>query len=72
LRHGDPCPECPKGKVHRLKEPARLVRVVGMAPLTATVYELERLPCKLCGKVYTAPVLLDRGPPGPRQSHGSH
>jgi len=59
LRHGDPCPECPKGKVYRLKEPARLVRVVGMAPLTATVYELERLRCKLCGKVFTAPA-----PPG--------
>ena len=37
------------------KVPARLVRIVGQAPLQATVYELERLRCNLCGQVFTAP-----------------
>ncbi len=55
LSAGDRCPECPKGKVYPLAEPAMLVRVVGMAPLAATVYELERLRCNLCGQVFTAP-----------------
>jgi hypothetical protein len=38
-----------------LSDPAVLVRVVGMAPLSATVYEQERLRCNLCGEVFTAP-----------------
>jgi hypothetical protein len=32
-----------------------LVRIVGQAPLTATVYALEKLRCHLCGEVFTAP-----------------
>ena len=55
LQHGDPCPECPKGKVYRQKKPKVLVRVIGVAPLAATVYELERLRCNLCGMIFTAP-----------------
>jgi transposase len=31
-----------------------LVRIAGQAPLAATVYELERLRCNLCGEVFTA------------------
>jgi len=54
LRAGDPCPECGKGRVYRSKEPATLVRVVGQAPLEATVFEMERLRCNACGQVFTA------------------
>jgi hypothetical protein len=54
LRHKDRCPDCGKGKLYLQPEPSPLVRVVGMAPLSATVYELERLGCNLCGQVYTA------------------
>jgi hypothetical protein len=54
LQHGDRCPDCGKGKVYREKEPAVLVRVKGVAPLQAKVYELERLRCNACGKVFTA------------------
>jgi transposase len=35
-------------------EPAVLVRITGVAPLLAQVYELERLRCGLCGTVFTA------------------
>ena len=54
LKAGDRCPECSKGKVYEQKEPALRIRVVGQAPLAATVYELERLRCNLCGEIYEA------------------
>jgi transposase len=54
LKHGDRCPECGKGNVYGQKEPKVLVRVVGQAPLAATVYSLERLRCNGCGEVFTA------------------
>ncbi|HTC77092.1 MAG TPA: hypothetical protein VK657_00685, partial [Terriglobales bacterium] len=51
MKPGDPCPGCEKGKVYPHKEPRVLVRLVGQAPLAATVYELDRLRCNLCGEV---------------------
>ncbi len=54
LKPGDLCPECEKGKVYALRVPRKLVRVRGQAPLQATVYELERLRCNLCGEVFRA------------------
>jgi len=54
LSHGDRCPECTRGNVYAQKEPKALVRIVGQAPLAATVYELERLRCNACGQVFTA------------------
>src|SRR5215468_11776025 len=54
LKHGDRCPDCGQGNVYGQKEPKALVRVVGQAPLAATVYSLERLRCGACGQVFTA------------------
>ena len=54
LESGDRCPECERGNVYVQKEPKVLVRIVGQAPLAATVYELERLRCNACGQVFTA------------------
>jgi transposase len=54
LGHGQSCPRCGRGKVYVQGEPAALLRITGMAPLQATVYELERLRCNLCGEVFTA------------------
>lgn len=54
LKPGDHCPECWKGKVYAQKEPGLRIRVVGQAPLQATVYELESLRCNLCGEIYEA------------------
>ena len=54
LQPGDGCPECQKGKVYEQKEPALRIRVVGQAPIAATVYELERLRCNLCGEIFEA------------------
>lgn len=54
LSHGDRCPECIKGKLYRMAKPAVLVRVTGVAPLSAKVIERERLRCNLCGEIFTA------------------
>lgn len=54
LKPGDRCPRCLKGKVYEQKEPALRIRVVGQAPVAATVYELERLRCNLCGDIFEA------------------
>src|SRR5882757_1408165 len=54
LHSGDSCPGCREGRVYRQKKPATLIRVVGQAPLTATVFEMERLRCNACGEVFTA------------------
>jgi transposase len=54
VHHGDRCPGCAKGKIYAQRDPGVLVRIVGQAPLDATVYELEKLRCNLCGEVFTA------------------
>src|ERR1035437_2235080 len=54
LTHGGRCPECGNGNVYGQKEPKVLVRIIGQAPLAATVYSLERLRCGACGQVFTA------------------
>ena len=54
LQPGDPCPECHEGRVYRQKEPKTLIRIVGQAPLKATVFEMERLRCNACCQVFTA------------------
>jgi transposase len=54
LKAGDPCPDCQRGKVYLQREPGVLVRIKGQAPIAATVYELEKLRCNLCGDVFTA------------------
>jgi len=54
IKHGSRCPECQKGKVYRDNKPATAVRITGKAPLQATVYQMERLRCNLCGQIFTA------------------
>jgi transposase len=54
LQPGVRCPECKKGKVYEQEAPRLLVRVTGQAPIAATVYELQRLRCNLCGEIFTA------------------
>ncbi len=53
LAAGDPCPACGEGTVYE-KAPGVVVRISGQAPLAATVYQLQKLRCHLCGQVFTA------------------
>jgi transposase len=71
LKSGDRCPECKKGKVYDSTKPGFLVRIVGQAPLAATVYELEKLRCNLCGEVFTADAPEGVGPQKYEASSGS-
>ena len=54
LHHGDCCPSCQEGKVYLQKDPAVLVRIKGVAPLSGAVYERDELRCNLCNEVFTA------------------
>ena len=51
----DLCPDCGRGKLHSLRRPGVVVRIVGQAPLAATVFELEKFRCATCGQVFSAP-----------------
>lgn len=61
LRAGDACPACGEGTVYD-KAPGVLVRITGRPPLAATVYQLQKLRCHLCGQVFTAEAPAEAGP----------
>lgn len=54
LQAGDACPACARGTVYERHQPGVLIRFVGQPPIQATVYELQKLRCQLCGQVFTA------------------
>jgi transposase len=73
LSSGDSCPdpECDKGKLYRQKEPGIITRFLGQPFIQAAVYELEKLRCSLCGKVYTAKAPEEAGTQKYDESVGS-
>jgi len=54
LQIGDNCPGCLKGKLYVTKVPKLIVRVTGKPPLSAKVYQMQKLRCNLCGEIFTA------------------
>jgi transposase-like protein len=54
LTSGCGCPDCRRGKLYDLKEPASILRIVGQPVLAALRWDCQRLRCSTCGKVYTA------------------
>lgn len=60
-QHCDPCPACADGKLYRQSVPGVIVRIKGATPLQATIYELEKLRCNICGKVFTADLPITAG-----------
>ena len=61
LKPGDACPDCLRGKVYEMAEPGVLIRLIGQPPVAATIYELQKLRCNLCGKVFTATPPVEAG-----------
>jgi len=61
LQTGDLCPKCLKAKLYLVNMPARVVRIVAQPIFQATIYELERLRCALCGALFTAPAPPEAG-----------
>src|SRR5262249_56553979 len=57
---GAPCPACGQGTVYE-KAAGVLVRITGQPPLAATIYQLQKLRCHLCGQVFTAPAPAETG-----------
>lgn len=62
LQAGASCPESLRGTVYTLSNPGVLLRFLGIAPIQATVYELQKLRCHLCGQVFTAEAPAGVGP----------
>lgn len=60
LSAGDACPACGEGVIYD-KAPGVLVRITGQPPLTAHVYQLQKLRCHLCGQVFTAAAPAEAG-----------
>ena len=54
LQSGDACPRCERGTVYEQAQPGTFLRFVGRSPIQATVYELQKLRCQLCGQIFTA------------------
>jgi len=54
LKSKDKCPKCLKGKLYEMKTPKTMVRITGHSPLHATVFEMQKLRCNLCGEIFTA------------------
>jgi hypothetical protein len=54
LKPKDKCPKCLKGKLYEVNVPKTVVRITGHSPLHATVFEMQKLRCNLCGEIFTA------------------
>jgi hypothetical protein len=61
LQAGDPCPLCPGGRLYDTRQPALFIRVIAQPIFRATIYELMRLRCNLCGAVFTAQAPAEAG-----------
>jgi hypothetical protein len=55
LKPGDDCPdEYCRGKLYEMSEPGVFIQVIGNPLATATRYNLQKLRCTLCQKIYQA------------------
>jgi len=51
---GEVCPDCGKGKLYELTDRGFNLRLKGSVPIRAEVYSLQKLRCKVCGKLYSS------------------
>lgn len=61
LQVGQVCACCRRGKLRRQKQPGIAMQLQGSPPVTATVWELEKLRCDGCGTLFTAPLPPEAG-----------
>lgn len=54
LKSGDPCPNNDGGKVYPIRS-SPLVRITANTPVSATIFDRERLRCNVCDATFTAP-----------------
>lgn len=53
IKKGDRCPDCNSGNLYVI-EPGKVLRITGQPWLQAHIYEVEKMRCSTCGKVFTA------------------
>lgn len=61
LKAGQRCEKCRRGKLRLQKRHGVAMQLRGSPPVTATVWELEKLRCDGCGALFTAPPPLEAG-----------
>jgi hypothetical protein len=54
LKAGDVCPGCTAGKLYDTERPAVLLHLHAQPVIAGTAFELEKLRCALCGKLFSA------------------
>lgn len=54
LKAGDVCPGCTAGKLYDTERPAVLLHLHAQPIIAGTYFELEKLRCALCGKLFSA------------------
>lgn len=54
FKPGDNCRRCIKGKVYPQNEPGVIVYFEGQPSIGATVYQMEKYRCNLCGEIFSA------------------
>ncbi len=54
LKAGDGCPECTTGNLYDTERPAVLLHLQAQPIIAGTVFELEKLRCARCGKLFSA------------------
>lgn len=54
LKAGDVCPGCTAGRLYDTDRPAVLLHLHAQPIIAGTVFELEKLRCALCGKLFSA------------------
>ena len=62
LKAQDTCPKCNEGKLAKLKETGKVIRISAQPFLPATLYKPEKLRCNLCGELFRAPLPEHVGP----------
>jgi len=61
LKPGDVCPGCTAGKLYDTERPAVLLHLHAQPIIAGTVFELEKLRCALCGKLFSATAPAEAG-----------
>lgn len=54
LGAGQSCPDCDGGKLYDTKRPGTLIRLYAQPPVAGTVFEVQKLRCALCNKLFSA------------------
>lgn len=61
FKAGDVCPGCRGGKLYDTMRPATLLHLQAQPLVAGTVFELEKLRCATCGKLYSATAPAEAG-----------